>query len=180
MTYITLVVRTSRDPEALVPSIKNSVWSLDGNLPISEVITMDRVVMDKTAQSRFEMLLLGTFAVVALVLAAVGIYGVMSYSVSRRTHEIGVRMSLGASRTDVLKLVVREGMALALLGSGVGLGAAALLSRLMTKLLYGVAPTDPVTFVAVASLLIVVALIATFIPASRATRVDPMVSLRCE
>jgi putative ABC transport system permease protein len=180
MTYITLVVRTAGDPGALAPAIKNSVWSLEGNLPISEVVTMDRVVTDKNAQSRFEMLILGTFAAVALVLAAVGIYGVMSYSVSRRTHEIGVRISLGASRTDVLQLVVREGMALALLGSGVGLGGAIVLSRLMTKLLYGVAPTDPLTFVAVASLLIVVALTATFIPARRATRVDPMVSLRCE
>ena len=180
MTYITLVVRTSGDPGALAPAIKNAVWSLDGNLPISEVVTMDRVVTDKNAQSRFEMFLLGIFAVVALVLAAVGIYGVMSYSVSRRTHEIGVRISLGASRTDVLRLVVGEGMALALLGSGVGLGGAVVLSRLMTKLLYGVAPTDPLTFIAVASLLILVALTATFIPARRATRVDPMVSLRCE
>ena len=104
----------------------------------------------------------------------------MSYSVSRRTHEIGVRISLGASRMDVLRLIVREGMALALLGSGVGLCGAIVLSRLMTKLLYGVVPTDPVTFVAVASLLTGVALTATFIPARRATRVDPMVSLRCE
>ena len=180
MAYITLVVRTAGDPGAFTPIVMDTVWSFDRNLPISEVFTMDAVVADANAQPRFEMMLLGVFAVVALILAAVGIYGVMSYSVSRRTHEIGIRISLGASRTDVMKLVVRQGMVLALTGSAAGIAGALLLSRLMIKLLYGVQPTDPTTFVGVAMLLILVALAASYIPARRATRVDPMVALRYE
>jgi len=141
---------------------------------------MDGVVMEANAQPRFEMLLLSIFATVALVLAAVGIYGVMSYSVSRRTHEIGVRMSLGANRKDVLVLVVRHGMMLALGGLAAGIAGALVLSRLMTKLLYGVHPTDPITFAGVAAVLSLVALIACYLPARRAMRVDPMVALRYE
>jgi len=143
-------------------------------------LTMDDVVAEANAEPRFEMALLGVFAGVALLLAAVGIYGVMSYSVERRTHEIGIRISLGASRTDVLKLVVRQGMVLALAGSAAGIVGALLLSRLMTKLLYGVLPTDPLTFTGVAVLLTLVALAANYLPARRATRVDPMVALRYE
>jgi predicted permease len=179
-SYITLVVRTRGNPAALSAMIKNTVWSLDRNLAISEVLTMDDVVAEANAQPRFEMALLGVFASVALMLAAVGIYGVMSYSVARRTHEIGIRISLGASRTDVLRLVVRQGMVLALAGSGAGIIGALLLSRLMTKLLYGVLPTDPVTFTGVAVLLMFVALAANYLPARRATRVDPIVALRYE
>ena len=141
---------------------------------------MDGVVADANAQPRFEMLLLAMFAAVALVLASVGIYGVMSYSASRKTHEIGVRMSLGATRRDVLLLVVRQAMWLALAGSGTGMAGALLLSRLMTKLLYGVQPTDPATFVAVAMGLGFVAMLAGYIPARRATRIDPVAALRCE
>ena len=141
---------------------------------------MDGVVAEATAQPRFEMLLLGVFAIVALALAAVGIYGVMSYSVSRRTHEIGIRISLGASRADVLVMVVRQGMILALSGSAAGIAGALLLSRLMAKLLYGVVPTDPITFVAVAALLLIVALAASCVPAARAVRVNPMIALRHE
>ncbi|HTQ62240.1 MAG TPA: ABC transporter permease [Candidatus Solibacter sp.] len=180
MAYITLVVHTSGDPGALTSTVKNAVWSIDRNLPISEVLTMDGVVADANAQPRFEALLLGVFAFVALVMAAVGIYGVMSYSVSRRTHEIGIRISLGANRYDVLRLVVLQGMVLALAGSAGGIAGALLLSRLMTKLLYGVAPTDPLTFVAVVLILLLVALFATYLPARRATKVDPMIALRYE
>jgi predicted permease len=180
IAYITLVVRTAGDPGAQANAVKNTVWSFDRNLPVSEVLTMDAVVADANAQPRFEMLLLAVFAAVALALAAVGIYGVMSYSVSRRTHEIGIRLSLGASRADVLRLVVRQGMVLALAGSVAGLVGALLLSRLMTNMLYGVRPTDPLIFAGVAVVLGLVALVATYVPARRATRIDPMVALRYE
>ena len=180
VSYITLVARTSGDPAAAAPAMKEAAWSFDRNLAISEVLTMDAVVADANAQPRFEMRLLTIFAAVALVLATVGIYGVISYSASRRTHEIGVRMSLGATRRDVLLLIVRQGMRLALVGSLTGIVGALLLSRLMRKLLYGVQPTDPVTFVAVAVGLAVVAILACYIPARRAMRINPMTALRYE
>ncbi len=179
-SYITLVVRTAGEPAALASTVKNAVWSFDRNLAISEVLTMDDVVAVANAQPRFEMTLLAAFAGVALLLAAVGIYGVMSYSVARRTHEIGIRISLGASRTDVLRMVIRQAMILALTGSAVGIIGALLLSRLMTSFLYGVRPTDPVTFSGVAIMLAIVALAASYIPARRAMRVDPMIALRYE
>jgi len=179
VSYITLVARTVGDSAAMAPSMKEAAWSFDRNLAISEVVTMDGVVADANAQPRFEMRLLTIFAAVALVLSTVGIYGVISYSASRRTHEIGVRMSLGATRGDVLLLVVRQGMWLAMAGSVTGLAGALLLSRLMTKLLYGVQPTDPATFVAVATGLGLVAMLACYIPARRATRIDPVAALRC-
>jgi len=179
-SYITLVARTASDPAAVAPAMKEAAWSFDRNLAISQVVTMDGVVADANAQPRFEMLLLTIFAAVALVLAGVGIYGVIGYSASRRTHEIGVRMSLGATRGDVLLLVVRQGMWLALAGAVTGLAGALLLSRLMTKLLYGVRPTDPATFVAVATGLGFVAMLACYIPARRAMRIDPVAALRCE
>jgi putative ABC transport system permease protein len=141
---------------------------------------MDGVIAEANAEPRFEMLLLAVFAVVALALAAVGIYGVMSYSVSQRTHEIGIRMSLGGTRTQVLWMVVRQGMWLAVAGSAAGIGGALALSRLMIRVLYGVRPTDPITFAVVVIGLGAVALVATYIPARRATRIDPMSALRYE
>ena len=180
MSYITLVVRTAGNPADLAPAVKQTVWSVDRNLPVSDVLTMDRVVADATAQPRFEMLLLGVFAVIALVLAAVGIYGVISYSVSRRTREIGIRIALGASRIDVLRMVVRQAVVQALAGAVVGLAGALLVSRLMAKMLYGVQPTDPVTFGGVAIVLALVALLASCVPARRATRIEPMIALRNE
>ncbi|MGB6598606.1 MAG: ABC transporter permease [Candidatus Acidiferrum sp.] len=179
-SYITLVVRTSGNPAALSGTVKSTVWSFDRNLAISQVLMMNDVVSEANARPRFEAALLGLFAVVALVLAAVGIYGVMSYSVARRTQEIGIRIALGASRTNVLRLVVRQGMLLALAGSAAGIAGALLLSRLMTNLLYGVLPTDPATFASVALLLTVIALAANYIPARRAMQVDPIVALRYE
>jgi predicted permease len=178
--YITLVIRTVGNPADLAPAVKRTVWSFDRNLPVSAVLTMDRAVADATAQQRFEMLLLGMFAAVALVLAAIGIYGVMNYAVSRRKREIGIRMSLGASRTDVLRMVVRQGMLQALAGTVAGFAGALLLSRFIAKLLYGIQPADPVTFGGVAIVLGLAALLAVCIPARRATRIEPMIALRNE
>jgi putative ABC transport system permease protein len=179
-SYITLVVRTTGDPAALKQALKDTVWSFDRNLAISQLLTMDAVVADANAQPRFEMLLLGIFAAVALLLAAVGIYGVMSYAVSRRTHEIGIRVSLEASRADVVLLVIRQGTVLALIGSAVGILGALGLSRLMKSLLYGVKPIDPLIFCGVTILLMMVAMAASYLPARRAMRVDPMIALRYE
>jgi predicted permease len=178
--YLTLVVRTSGGPAVLAPDIRGAIHALDKNIPLSEIQTMDHVVDEATGQSRFYLVLLGSFATVALLLAGVGIYGVMSYSVSRRTHEIGVRMALGAQGRDVLKLVVFQGIIQALVGVAVGLAGALALSRLMAGLLYGTRPTDPATFAAVVLVLGGVAVAASYVPARRATKVDPIVALRYE
>jgi predicted permease len=178
--YMTLVARTAGDPNAVVNDIKTAIAGLDRNVAVSEVVTMDQVVDEANAQPRFELWLLAGFALVAVVLAALGIYGVMSYLVSRRTHELGVRMALGAAQGDVVKLVVKQAMMLAAAGSACGLAAAILLTRLMTGLLYGVRATDPLTFAGVAVIVCVVGLLASYIPARRATRVDPVTALRCE
>ncbi|HEX4488572.1 MAG TPA: ABC transporter permease [Terriglobales bacterium] len=179
-SYVTLVMRTSGEPAAVAPVVRKIVAGMDANAPISEVQTMEQVVSEATAEPRFYVLLLGAFASVALVLAAVGIYGVMSYSVSRRTQEMGIRIALGARTADVIKLVVGQGASLALLGVGVGLVVAFSVTRLMARLLYGIAPNDPVTFAAVVVVLVFVALLACYIPARRATKVDPIVALRYE
>ncbi len=178
--YLTLVVRTTGDPAALTPVIRSMVASVDKNVLLSDVQTMEQVVAEATAEPRFYALLIGTFAAVALILAAVGIYGVMSYSVSRRTQEIGIRMALGAQPGDVIKIVVKQGALLAAFGVGTGLIGALAVTRLMTRLLYGIRPSDPLTFVVVALLLSTVAGFASYIPARRATKVDPMVALRYE
>ncbi|HEY1676286.1 MAG TPA: ABC transporter permease [Candidatus Sulfotelmatobacter sp.] len=181
VSYITLVARTAADdPAGVISAMKDAAWSFDRNLTISQVVTMDGVVAEANAQTRFEMLLLTVFAAVALALAAVGIYGVISYSTSRRTHEVGVRMSLGATRADVLLLVMRQGMWLALAGAVTGIAGALLISRLMANLLYGVKPTDPPTFCAVAVGLGAVAMLACYIPARRAMRINPVSALRYE
>ncbi len=180
IAYITLVARTIGDPADLASAVKRTVWSFDRNLPISQVLTMDQVVADATSQPRFEMLLFGMFAAVALVLAAVGIYGVMNYSVSQRTREIGIRISLGASHAAVVRMVVRQGMMQALAGTAAGVAGALLLGQLMTKMLYGVQPDDPLTFGGVALVLGAVALLASSVPARKATRIEPTVALRSE
>ena len=178
--YLTLVVRTDGDPATLAPGIRSAIHALDKNIPLSEIQTMDQVVAEATSQSRFYLVLLAGFATVALLLAGVGIYGVMSYSVSRRSHEIGIRMALGAQGRDVLKLVVFQGIIQAMAGIAVGLAGALALSRLMAGLLYGTRATDPMTFVAAVLVLCVVAVAASYIPARRAAKVDPMVALRYE
>jgi putative ABC transport system permease protein len=163
-----------------VPALREAVRSADRGVTLSEVQTRDEVVARATASPRFYLLLLGSFAAAALALAAVGIYGVMSYSVARRTNEIGIRMALGAQPGDVLRLVMREAVGVAALGGAAGLLVAMLLTRLMGGLLYGVGATDPVTFAAVGATLTFVALVATYVPARHAVRVDPLSALRAE
>ncbi|HEV3278144.1 MAG TPA: ABC transporter permease [Terriglobia bacterium] len=178
--YLTLVVRTAGEPTSVLPEIRSQILRLNQDATISQVDTMPAVIREATAQPRFYLLLLGAFAAIALTLAAVGIYGVMSYSVSRRTHEIGIRMALGAKAPDVLKLVTRQGMLLALWGAMAGIVFALALARGMSSLLYGVHSDDPLTILGVVLVLAIVGLAATYIPARRATKVDPMVALRYE
>jgi predicted permease len=177
---LSVVVRATADPVGLAPAITREARSIDPNLPIYDVKTMEQWLSESLARRRFAMLMLGLFSVVAMLLAAVGVYGVMSYTVAQRTREIGVRVALGAQTRDVLRLVVRQGMSLAGIGVGVGLVAAIGATRLMTGLLFGVRATDPITFVAIALLIATVALAACLLPARRATQVDPLVALRAE
>jgi putative ABC transport system permease protein len=178
--YITLVVRTTGQPAAIANDIKAAVAAIDKNVPVSEIETLDEAVADLNAQPRFESWLLGSFAGLAVLLAALGIYGVMSYSVCRRTQELGVRMALGAAQNDVIRLVVRQAMTLALIGALCGLMAAVALTRLMSSFLYGVRPFDLPTYVAAAAAISGVALVAGYIPARRATRINPVTALRSE
>jgi putative ABC transport system permease protein len=175
-----LAVRAKSDPLSLTAAIRNEVQTLDREQPIARVATMEQLLADSLGRSRFVTLLLAIFASVAMLLAAVGVYGVMSYSVSQRTHEIGIRIALGARPTNVLRLVVRQGMTIALIGVFVGVAAALLLTRFLSTQLYGISATDPLTFTAITLVLIGVALAACAVPARRATKVDPMVALRYE
>jgi putative ABC transport system permease protein len=175
-----VVMRTQGDPLTLASGVRKEVNAIDPDQPISALRTMDEWVTRSTATPRYRTTLLALFAALAMILAATGIYGVMSYSVAQRTHEIGVRMALGARRFDVLSLVVRQGMLLVIVGLAIGLAGAFALTRVMASLLFGVTEKDPITFVVVAGLLTVVALIACYIPARRATKVDPLTALRYE
>jgi putative ABC transport system permease protein len=174
------VVRTRQTPEAVIPEVRAAIGSLDASLPVAQLEPMTSIVGSSLVGWRFRSLLLGAFGAMALIIAAIGIYGVISYSVVQRTHEIGIRMALGAQNVDVLRMVVGKGLLLALAGVAAGIGAALALTRFMTSLLFGVSATDLPTFAAVSVVLIAVAVAASAVPARRATKVDPMVALRHE
>jgi putative ABC transport system permease protein len=178
--FLSVAVRTSTGGLSIVPSVINAVHELDSNVPVSQIRPMSEVIAVSTTERRLTMALLIAFSIVALVLASVGIYGVISYSVTQRTQEIGIRMALGAQPQDVLRMVVGNAMILAVVGIGLGAAGAFALTQLMTKLLFNVAPQDPATFTSVAVLLAAVAALASYIPGRRATRVDPVVALRAD
>ncbi|HEX8685508.1 MAG TPA: FtsX-like permease family protein, partial [Pyrinomonadaceae bacterium] len=179
-TDLFLVARTDGDPASLAPSVRGAVAQVDRDLPVYRVTTMEKLVSESLAQRRFSMFLFGVFAALALALAVVGLYGVMSYAVAQRTHEIGLRMALGAQARDVLRMVVGQGMWLVAAGLGLGLLGAFALTRLMSSLLFEVSASDPLTYAGIALLLGAVALLASYLPARRATKVDPMEALRYE
>jgi putative ABC transport system permease protein len=177
----TFVARSERaGTEAFLNEVRQAVWSVNSNLPLASVRTMQGVYDKSVARTSFTLVMLGIAGAMALVLGIIGIYGVISYTVSQRKREIGIRLALGAQGEDVVKMVLRQGAKMALTGVGIGIGGAFGLTPLMRSLLFGVTAQDPQTFAAVAALLILVALLACYIPARRATRVDPMVALRYE
>jgi putative ABC transport system permease protein len=175
-----VVLRSNVAPAALTSAVKKEIHEVDPDLPVYNVRTMDDRVQESLARRRFSMVMLGLFAFLALALATIGIYGVMAYLVTQGTRELGIRLALGATPADISRLVVRQGMALAIAGVALGLAGAFALTRLIRSLLFGVQPSDPVTYVAIAALLAVIALVASYIPARRAAHIDPMVSLRWE
>lgn len=173
-------IRTKSEPYSLIAKIRRELRIASGGLPVAHIRSMDQVSVQSTARTNFNVTLLSIFAGLAMLLAAIGIYGVMSYTVGQRVHEIGIRMALGARAGDVLSLVLRQGLSLTLVGIVIGVFGASWLTGAMKSLLFGVRPTDPLTFAIVTALLLAVALIATYIPARRATKVDPIVALRFE
>jgi ABC-type antimicrobial peptide transport system permease subunit len=176
----TVLVRTTGDPATLTETIRRETKAVIPNLPAPLIRTMDNLLSETVAQPRLQTGLLSLFAAIALVLAAIGLYGVLAYVVTQRTREIGVRMALGAQKRDVLALVIGQGMKLALIGVGAGLLLALALTRVLRSLLYQVQPTDPLTFVAVSLLLVIIALVACWLPGQRAAKIDPMEALRYE
>ena len=176
--YVT--ARTAGNPLGLATAVTQVARAMDPNVPVYDIKTMEQRLSESLARRRFAMFALGLFALVAMLLAAVGVYGVMSYTVAQRTREIGIRVALGAKTSDVLKLVVAQGMSLAVIGVGTGLAGATLVTRVMASLLFNVSAMDPVTFIAIAFLLTGVALLACYVPARRAMKVDPMIALRYE
>jgi len=175
-----VLLRTTGDPQSLAPAVQRAVAELDKDLPVASLRTMDQLMGESKAPPRFRTILVSLFAIVGLTLASIGIYGVMAYAVAERTHEIGVRLALGADRADVLGMVLGEAMRLAAAGVAIGLAGAAATTQLMRSLLFGVTPSDVPTFAGIAALLAATAFVASYIPARRATRVDPMVALRYE
>jgi len=175
-----LVVRANGDPAGLTSAVRHAIEGVDQNQPVTEIRTMDEFLVAAVAQRRLSMLLLGGFAAIATILAAVGIYGVMAYGVTQRSHEIGIRMALGAEPADVLRMIVVDGMRLAVIGLFLGIVGSTIATRYLESQLYGVKSTDPATFVGVVLGLAIVAVAACYFPARRATRVDPLTALRYE
>jgi putative ABC transport system permease protein len=178
--FMTLVVRSATEPQSTVAAIRSEIRAMDRNQPVTNVKTMDQVLDEMIAQRRFNTLLLGVFAAVALLLAAIGIYSLVSFSVTQRTHEIGVRLALGAQSSDILRLVMGQGILLAFFGVSFGIVAALVVTRLLSNLLYGISATDPLTFVTTGFLLMIVTLGACYCSARRAMKVDPIIALRYE
>jgi predicted permease len=177
---MSVVLRSAADPAALTSAVKQQIHELDSNLPLYNVRTMNQRIDESLAPRRFAMGLLALFALVALALAMIGTYGVMAYLVNQGTREIGIRIALGATRRGIVRLIVTKGLILALSGAAIGVGGAFAVSRLMRSLLFGVTPSDPLTFIVISVLLILITLLASYIPAYRAARIDPIVSLRDE
>ena len=177
---MTVLVRTKSDPLSIVPALRQAVLSIDPNQPISDINTLEKIVYDSISQPRLNMVLMALFGALALILAAIGLYGLMSYSVAQRTQEMGIRMALGAQVGDVLKLVLKQGMSLALIGEAIGLFGAFALTRVLQRLLFGITPTDASVFIVVIGVLTTITLLACYLPARRATKVDPLVALRYE
>jgi putative ABC transport system permease protein len=177
-SVMSFLVRTRGNPEELAPAIRSQLWSIDKEQPISRMKTMDHILAESLAGRRFNLILLGSFAGVALLLALIGIYGVISYAVTQRTGEIAIRMALGARRSAVWTLVLQQGVALSAAGIAIGIVASLAFTRLMSSMLFHIRPVDPLTLAAVAAIVLATALVATFLPALRATRIDPMQALR--
>jgi putative ABC transport system permease protein len=179
-SFMTFVVRTDGDPNAIAPALQREIRTLDPNQPVSDVRTMDQVMAETLSRARFNTLMLALFAGLATLLSAVGIFGVMNYSVALRTREIGLRVAIGAQPRQVLVLILRQGLLLTILGVVIGLLAAVALTRLLSGLLFGVAAVDPPTFASISILLIAVSLVACYLPARRAMKIDPLLALRSE
>jgi len=178
--FLSFVVRTEGDPAELMPTVRSLVGRVDRTAGIDAMLPMEQLVASSLTRQRFYALILGVFALIAAALAAIGTYGVLAYAVGRRTNEIGVRMALGAQRRDVLRLVLRRGLMVAAIGMILGLAGAAGISRSLAALLYGLTPLDPTTYLAVTGLFGFVVVLASYLPARRATKVDPMIAIRCE
>ena len=175
-----MIVATATDPAAMAPTVQEAIWAIDPNVPILAVRTMDEVRHYSTRSSRFYLEVLGTFAALAVALGMIGVYGVLSFVVNQGRQSIGIRMALGANGTRVLRTTVLQGLKPVLFGLGIGLGAAVLATRILENLLFGVAPTDGVTFIGVGTIVLLTAVAAAFVPARRAAAVDPMATLRAE
>jgi ABC-type antimicrobial peptide transport system permease subunit len=179
-TWMNIVVRTSVEPMSLLPTIRKEIATVDKNIPVADVLTMEDRISLSVGERRFHLLLLALFAGLALALASVGIYGLLSYQVRQRTQEMGIRITLGASQKEILRLIIGQGMKLILFGSVIGIVAALVLTRFLQRLLYGIAPTDSVTFASVLLVVAAVALLACYFPARKAAGTDPMIALRYE